>query len=82
MRAAQPNAAPPSGAINLDNILTLIPGEVVPLYIAGSGIAVAGLDRIPGGWRAIVFWVCQPALAASAISDRFTASIIRFSAMP
>jgi len=61
MRAAQPDAAPPpppSGAINLDNILTLIPGEVVPLYIAGSGIAVAGLDRIPGGWRAIVFWVC------------------------
>src|SRR5262249_14743221 len=49
---------PPNGTINLENILTLIPGEVVPLYIAGSGITVAAADGFPGGWRAIVFWIC------------------------
>jgi hypothetical protein len=48
----------PKGAINLDNILKLIPGEIVPLYIAGSAIAVAAADSIPGGWRAVVFGVC------------------------
>ncbi len=53
---AQGGATRPNGAINLDNVLTLIPGEVVPLYIAGSGIVVSPVFGIE--WRAIVFWIC------------------------
>jgi len=66
--SAGPGAPPPKGAINLDNILTLIPGEVVPLYIAGSGLTippVLGLE-----WQVLVFWIC---FAVSAIL-RFVAS--------
>jgi hypothetical protein len=44
------------GAINLDNILKLIPGEVVPLYITGSGLVVPTFgDR---GWPVVVFAIC------------------------
>lgn len=45
---------PPKGEINLDNILKLIPGEVVPIFITGVGIAVPAVHH----WRGIVFWVC------------------------
>ena len=44
----------PKGEINLDNILKLIPGEVVPIFITGVGIGVPAVPQ----WRAIVFWVC------------------------
>jgi hypothetical protein len=56
---SNPSAAPPSppnGEINLNNILALIPGEVVPLYITGSGLKV---DPIHGvSWTVLVFWLC------------------------
>jgi hypothetical protein len=45
-----------SGDINLDNVLRLIPGEVVPLFIAGTGIAGVTLSWID--WKALVFWIC------------------------
>jgi len=58
-------AAPSGGEINLDNILKLIPGEVVPLYITGIGLnvtSVYGVGWPPHvfwfGWRPIVFWLC------------------------
>jgi len=52
------------GAISLDNILKLIPGEVVPLYITGSGIAFeAGAWKLPWlqvpAWPAAVFGICM-----------------------
>lgn len=64
IRAAQPPSrrgdaepAPPGrGAINLDNILKLIPGEVVPLYITGSGLVVPVLGE--RGWPVVVFVIC------------------------
>jgi hypothetical protein len=45
----------PTGAPTLDNVLKLIPGEVVPLFIAGRGIAV---DLPPAQWTAVIFWTC------------------------
>jgi hypothetical protein len=56
--AEDASAATPgkTGEINLDNILKLIPGEVVPLYLTGIGLAVPAIIGI--SWRAIVFWLC------------------------
>jgi drug/metabolite transporter (DMT)-like permease len=55
LRDAEP-APPGRGAINLDNILKLIPGEVVPLYITGSGLVVPALGE--QGWPVAVFVIC------------------------
>lgn len=55
--ASVAGGAPPTtqtGEINLDNILKLIPGEVVPIFITGVGITVTQLTH----WNAIVFWIC------------------------
>ena len=51
-----PEPSPPNGAINLDNILALIPGEVVPIYIAGGGIQVEPIHNVT--WTVVVFWIC------------------------
>ncbi|MGO9264707.1 MAG: hypothetical protein ACLQBA_07450 [Candidatus Binataceae bacterium] len=57
------------GAINLDNILKLIPGDVVSLYMTGIGLAVGGQNGAmdPGAilfglrWPTICFWICMGA---------------------
>jgi hypothetical protein len=43
------------GALTLDNVLKLIPGDVVPLFIAGQGISTE-ISR--DQWAQITFWVC------------------------
>ena len=54
---AEGDAPPPrNGDINLDNVLRLIPGEVVPLYIAGTGITGVTLGWID--WKVLVFLIC------------------------
>ncbi len=57
-RQAEPKA---NGEINLDNILKLIPGEVVPLYITAIGLAVVPVHGWT--WPTIVFWICLLACA-------------------
>lgn len=53
---AEADGAKGSGDINLDNILKLIPGEVVPLFIAGSGIGGVNLSWV--SWPLLVFLIC------------------------
>lgn len=76
LQSTNPGAgnAAPTGTINLDSILKLIPGDVVSLYIAGSGLAAVALSNtsakvdnavpaaagtaLPANWVQIVFWLC------------------------
>lgn len=53
---------PRNGDINLDNVLRLIPGEVVPLYILGAGLSGVTLTWID--WKVLVFLICLGICAA------------------
>ena len=49
------------GAINLDNILKLIPADIVSIYLTARGIGTVGTPGLPlvqAHWPGIVFWTC------------------------
>jgi hypothetical protein len=45
-----------TGDINLDNILKLIPADVVAIYVAAKGLQVAPIAGL--AWPALLFWLC------------------------
>ncbi len=46
----------PTGDINLSNILKLIPGDIVAVYLAGKGIVHANVAGMT--WPTLLFWLC------------------------
>ncbi len=46
-----------TGDINLSNILKLVPGDVVAIYLAGQGIST-GLSIMGLKWPALLFYLC------------------------
>ena len=57
-----PGTVPPPGGrtgdINLDNILKLIPGEVIAPFMTGAGLTVSLSPSRPWLWPLVVFVVC------------------------
>jgi hypothetical protein len=46
----------PTGDINLSNILKLIPGDIVAVYLAGKGLVHSDVAGMP--WPNFLFWLC------------------------
>jgi hypothetical protein len=47
---------PKTGDINLSNILKLIPGDVVAIYLAGKGAPIDPIGNV--AWPVLLFWLC------------------------
>jgi hypothetical protein len=66
-RAELQNAGPDGAGLagnaratpSLENILKLIPADIVALFIAGSGLSALQTTNLPANWPQIVFWVCM-----------------------
>jgi hypothetical protein len=53
---AGPGGGTPTGDINLSNILKLVPGDIVAVYLAGKGIVHSDVASI--AWPTLLFWLC------------------------